>query len=339
MYDLDDRAKAITFLGVSAVLAAVILMLPMFIADVWINFLTGLFIWVAMAWAWNLLAVAGYISLGVAAAYGLGAYSTAVLMKHFELPFLPSLLISGVWVAAASVVVAVPLFRLRSHYFIMGTFIIAEIVYLLMDQARVFGIQGASLFHFPPPSFPSPSDYTRYFYFVAACFLIIVFAVILVVKTSRLGLALNSIGQDESTAESLGVPTALYKLIAFGLSSLIFALAGGIAAYWAGVIQQGTVFTLLITVKVIVISILGGLGTFAGPILGAFVVQFLEQILGPTLADLNQVVYGFIVMLVVVLLPAGLVPGLRRMIADLVRRSVPNRTEKHSNVRSEARVQ
>jgi branched-chain amino acid transport system permease protein len=108
--------------------------------------------------------------------------------------------------------------------------------------------------------------------------------------------------------------TARYKLIAFGISSALLALAGGLSAYWAGFVQQGTVFTPLITVKVIVIAILGGSGTLAGPVIGVLFIQYLEQIVGPTLADLNQIIYGLIVMAVAVLLPRGVVPSLVRMV-------------------------
>jgi branched-chain amino acid transport system permease protein len=79
-------------------------------------------------------------------------------------------------------------------------------------------------------------------------------------------------------------------------------------------VQQGTVFTPLITVKVIVIAILGGSGTLAGPVIGVLFIQYLEQIVGPTLADLNQIIYGLIVMAVAVLLPRGVVPSLVRMV-------------------------
>jgi branched-chain amino acid transport system permease protein len=234
-------------------------------------------------------------------------------MSTFGFPFLPAVAISAVIVGVLSVLIAVPLFRLRGHYFIMGTLIIAEVIYLVMNEFRLFGVQGASLMHFPTVT-GDPSFYNYYFYWLAAGLLAFTFLVVVAVRRSRIGLALRAMGQDETTAETMGVMTARYKLIAFGISSALLALAGGLSAYWAGFVQQGTVFTPLITVKVIVIAILGGSGTLAGPVIGVLFIQYLEQIVGPTLADLNQIIYGLIVMAVAVLLPRGVVPSLVRMV-------------------------
>jgi branched-chain amino acid transport system permease protein len=301
--------------GIACGVAVVVLLAlaPSVLSDVYVSFLTGAAIWIGMVWAWDLLATAGYISLAVAGWYGLGAYSTVILMSTFGFPFLPAVAISAVIVGVLSVLIAVPLFRLRGHYFIMGTLIIAEVIYLVMNEFRLFGVQGASLMHFPTVT-GDPSFYNYYFYWLAAGLLAFTFLVVVAVRRSRIGLALRAMGQDETTAETMGVMTARYKLIAFGISSALLALAGGLSAYWAGFVQQGTVFTPLITVKVIVIAILGGSGTLAGPVIGVLFIQYLEQIVGPTLADLNQIIYGLIVMAVAVLLPRGVVPSLVRMV-------------------------
>lgn len=279
------------------------------VTDSWLLFLTGILIWVALAWTWSIMAVAGYISLAPAAWYGLGAYSTAVMMNHFGTGFYPALAVSAVWVALFSVCVAIPLFRLRSHYFIMGTLIITEVIYLIMNQVRLFGIEGASLVHFPKVATADPTEFNRYFYLLAVTFVAGVWLTITVIRHSRIGLALRTIGQNESTAESLGVATARYKLLAFGISSAIFAVAGGLTGYWVGFVQQATVFSLIITVKMIVIAVLGGINTLAGAFFSALLIQYLEQVLGPSLAQLNQIIYGIIVMLVIVLLPTGLGPS------------------------------
>jgi branched-chain amino acid transport system permease protein len=314
------RQKCISAAGV-LILSAVLLAAPFVLADAWVLFLTGVFIWVAMAWVWGLMATAGYISLAPAAWYGLGAYSTAVLMNHFGFGFFTGMAISAVLVGLFSVIAAVPLFRLRSHYFIMGTLIIAEVIYLVMNQVRIFGIEGASLVHYPQVSAADPGEFNRYFYSISLGFLAFVAVAMVAIRNSRIGLALRAIGQDESTAEALGVDTARYKLLAFGMSSAIFAMAGAITGYWVGFIQQATVFTLMITVKMIVIAVLGGVHTLSGAFFSALLIQYLEQVLGPNLAQLNQIIYGLIVIVIVVLLPRGLVPS----IIGHIRRTIPKK--------------
>lgn len=315
-----QRMRAVGTVIAIAVALLLLAVAPKFLSDAWVVFLTGTFIWIAMAWTWGIMAVAGYISLAAAAWFGLGAYSTAVLMDQFGLGFFSSLVISAIWVAVFSVIAAIPLFRLRSHYFIMGTLIIAEVIYLVMNQIRIFGIQGASLMHFPTVRAADPAEFNQFFYHLTLVFLLAVLAIVLAIRHSRIGLALRAIGQDESTAEALGVSTAMYKLLAFGISSAIFAAAGAIFGYWIGFVQQATVFTLTITVKTIVISVLGGTQTLVGPILSALLIQYLEQVLGPSLAEMNRIIYGIIVMVVVVLLPLGVGPTIARWARDLWRK-------------------
>lgn len=309
----------------SAILLSLLGGAPFVIPDVWIAFLTGLFLWSAMGIAWSLAAGAGYVSLATAGWYGLGAYSTAVLMNRFELGFPISVVISAVWIAVLAFIVGIPLLRLRSHYFIMGTFIVAEVVQLLMKQARILGLEGGTPVQLPILDRGSPEAFNRYFYFASFGFAILVFAVIATVRRTRMGIALRAIGQDETAAETAGVATVRYKLLVFALSSAVIAAAGGIYAYWVGYIQQETAFSLVVTVKVLIISIIGGITSLVGPVAGAFVVQYIEQVLGPDLADLNQLVYGLIVVAIVLLLPQGLVPGVRsaarRLVARLSRRA------------------
>lgn len=319
--DARGRIDASTMRAIIVPLCALPLLLlaPGVLPDAWIVFLTSVFLWVAMAWAWDLLATAGYISLAASGWYGLGAYATVVLMGHFGFSFYAALPMAALFVGLFSVIVAIPLFRLRTHYFIMGTLIIAEVIFLIMNEVRMFGIQGASLVHFPPVNVGDPQFYNRYFYLLSLAFVGVSLGIVLAVRKSRMGLALRAIGQDEVTAETMGVATARYKLLAFGISSAILAMAGGLTGYWIGSIQQGAVFTLLITVKLLVIVIMGGSGTLLGPLFGLLVIQYVEQVMGPTLAALNPIIYGLIVMVVAVLLPRGIVPSAIGYFRDTVR--------------------
>lgn len=295
--------------GLSAAVSLVLILaaLPFVVDKYWLSLMIGIFLWIGIASAWNFMAGAGYVSLAVGAWYGLGAYSTAVLMNRFNAGFYVAAVISAIWIGLFAVLMSMPLLRLRSHYFIMGSFIIAEVLRLLMKQVRVLGLSGGLPVQLPVAYPGDPDAYTNYFYFVALLFSVLTLIVLWTVRGRRIGFALRAIGQDESMAEMLGVATTRYKLTAFGLSSSIIALAGSITGYWVGYLEVDTFFSLVVSIKAIVTVVLGGIGTLLGPVLGVTIIQYIEQRLGPELADISQIVYGLIVAVVIVALPRGLI--------------------------------
>lgn len=299
----------------AAAAVTVALWIPWNVSETSVAFLTGVFLWAGMAAAWGVVARAGYVSLATAAWFGLGAYSGAVLMHHFGLGFVPAAIITGLWVGVASAVIGAPLFRLRTHYFIMGTFLMAELIRLLMAKISVFGLEGGRPVYFDPPVTGDPTAFNRYFYFATLIFVVVALVIVALIGRSRMGFGLRVVAQDESTAELLGVPTARYKLLAFGLSSGLIAVAGAINGFWVGYLQQTTAFSLLITVKTIVMAVAGGLGTLFGTLFGATAVQYVEEVVGPDLAELSQVAYGLIIILIIVVVPRGLAPAVRDLAA------------------------
>lgn len=301
-----------------SLLVAGLFLVPILVQGFLLQFLTSVFLWVAIASAWNLMAGGGYISLATGAWYGLGAYSTAVLMNEFNASFFLAAVISCSWITAFSILVSIPLLRLRSHYFIMGSFIVAEVIRLLMKQVRIFGLEGGAPVQLPVAFPGEPEPFNRFFYYVGLVFAVSVLVLFATLSRKRIGFALRAIGQDEAIAEMSGIPTTRYKLTAFGLSSAVIALAGSISGYWIGYLEIDTFFSLLVSIKAIVTVVLGGLGTILGPVFGVTIIQYIEQILGPELAQLSQVIYGAIILVVIVLLPRGLVSALRIAFARVI---------------------
>lgn len=298
--------------ALGAILAALALLvvLPVIASNYFLSLLIGIFVWAGIASAWNFMAGAGYISLAVGAWYGLGAYSTSVLMNRFGANFYVAAGVSMVWIGLFAVLVSVPLLRLRSHYFIMGSFVVAEVIRLLMKQVRILGLQGGTPVQMPVAYPGEPDAFTRYFYYLGLAFLALVLLLVWYVRSRRMGYALRAIGQDESMAEMMGVATTRYKLTAFGISSALMGLAGAIAGYWIGYLEVDTFFSLLVSIKAVVTVVLGGIGTLFGPVLGVAIIQYIEQRLGPGLAEVSQIIYGLIVVLMIVALPRGTISAL-----------------------------
>jgi len=279
-----------------------------------LNGLILVFIYGAAAQAWNLLGgYAGQLSFGHVVFFGLGAYtSTLLLLRLGVSPWL------GMWAGAGVAVlvalaVGYPTFRLRRHYFALATLALAEMARILfLNWSPV----GAAVGLFLPVRLmnvpwamiwraKSPYYYLALALFAAAC------AVVLVIDRARLGLYLRTIDLDEDAAQALGIPTRRYKLLVIAISAALTALAGTLFAQYVLYIDPSTVLDPSRSVLFAVMALLGGRGTVAGPALGAGFLVLLSQYAGGTLGGLGRgydyVVYGLAIMLVALYEPRGLV--------------------------------
>jgi branched-chain amino acid transport system permease protein len=303
------------------VVAAVVLTVPGWAGDYWTRVLTGVCMWAGLALAWNVMGgYAGYISFGHAAFFGIGAYTTALLMqpdRHWN--FFLTLPVGAAIAAAVAAVVGWPTLKLRGAYFAIATWALAEAI---LQLANVVGFTGGSS-GLTIPAFAG----TSYFFYVMLGAAVLSFAVTyLLLERSRFGYKVKAVRDDETTARSVGIDTTRVKMQAFVLSAAIPAVLGGIDAYWITFINPRSVLAADITDQMVVMALVGGLGHAWGPALGAaalFVVnrQFLASF-GDTTSYIAMV--GVVVALVVLFLPDGLVslfPRSRRL--RLVRQLIP----------------
>ena len=266
----------------------------------------------AMAMAWNLVGgFAGQISLGHTAFFGIGAYTSTLLYLHYGLsPWLGML--AG---AALSVLVAigigVPCFRLKSHFFALATIAIGEVLRFVASYWRGLTQGGVGLLiPFKPGienlMFKSKIPYA----YIALALMLIVLLICYWIRNSRFGFHLISLREDQDAAESLGVKTSRAKLMALIVSVVFTSISGTFYAQYILFIDPFTVFTLGISVELALFAIIGGLGTVAGPILGAFLLTpldvFLRAWLGGVSAGLNFIVYGLVLMVAVKYFPLGI---------------------------------
>ncbi len=293
--------------GVAAVGA--MLVLQQFVEPGTQRLLASVFMFVALAQGWNIIGgYTGYASFGQVAFFGLGAYTTAVLMNNYHVSFwlaLPAAIAAGVLFA---VLIGVPLLRLRGHYVAIATLGAAEGAREVINNMTPItgGGGGITIPTFgdqaPTAYFGKPGFYLA-FLAVAA----ISIAVAAVLARSRFGYAMMAVNQDEDAAGAVGINTTATKVVAFGVSGAIVACAGAFYAFQQIEFYPTDVFDANFTVLMVIMVVIGGSGTILGPIVGAVGLELLSQFLRENADQYNQLIFGAIIVLVVVFFPQGVV--------------------------------
>jgi branched-chain amino acid transport system permease protein len=266
-----------------------------------------------MAVAWNVLGgYTGYISLGHAAFFGIGAYTLGLLTQHYHVPggYQPFFLLPAVGLIAAAF--AVPLgvitLRTRRHVFVVLTIAMLFIGQLMATNLRDL-TGGSSGLGLPTPPWLGES-FNIPFYYAALAVLISSVLVSWWIRRSKFGLALFAIRDDEDRALGLGVNAGLYKLICFVVAAFFIAMAGAIWAYFQSYIYPQFVFDPLFDIAMVVMTFAGGLGTLFGPVLGALLIEPAHEELAVTQNQpgLYLVLYGALFLVIILLLPRGILP-------------------------------
>jgi len=237
--------------------------------------LTELFVLIIIAVMWNLLAgYAGLVSVGQQAFIGIGAYGTIVFAEQGINPFVSAILAALV-AGALSMPVSLLVFRLRGGQFAIGMWVVAEVFRLLVtNDQSVGGGTGRSLTGL---NVYDPATRQAYTYWVALAFMALFVILGFVLLRSRLGTSLQAIRDDEAAAVSLGVRVTRAKRIVFLLAAVGCGAAGAVTILNTLRVQPDSIFGVQWTAYMIFMVLLGGLGTFEGPVLGALVLFFVQQ--------------------------------------------------------------
>jgi branched-chain amino acid transport system permease protein len=275
---------------------------------------TLIIMFVVLAQSWNFIGgFTGYSAFGNVAFFGIGAYTTGLLLlagQPFWLGLLAGMFVAGLF----AFLLGLPVLRLRGHYFAIATLGTAEALREFV-AVRDVGGGGGGLISLPLPGLDA---YVGFFYaFVGLSLLCLLLTVFL--TRSRFGYALIAIRESEQAAEALGVPTYRYKVGAFVLSALPTALAGGLYAYWSTGFDPDTVFNVGITVEMVLLTVLGGAGTILGPILGAMAFEYASSQLQSSGFSLHNTLLGLSIIIVTIFLPQGIL----RLVREFVRRPAP----------------
>ncbi|HET9047040.1 MAG TPA: branched-chain amino acid ABC transporter permease, partial [Casimicrobiaceae bacterium] len=241
------------------------------------SFLYLVFHWIVLATSWNILSgYSGYFSFGHGAFFGAGIYTTAVLATRFDWPFLWTLPAAALIAALLGVGLGAVVFRVRhvrgelfALLTLAATFVLATIVL----NTPIDGGPGVYLSAVAVPKLAPTASGA--FYMMALVLAILTMAIAYRIVRARLGLGLFAIHDDEDAAEVMGVPTFRYKLVALGISCALAGAAGGIHALFVSYVTANGVFNITVPLTVILMSVLGGTGYWAGPAIGATVITSL----------------------------------------------------------------
>jgi branched-chain amino acid transport system permease protein len=258
----------------------------------------------ALTLSWNFIGgFAGYPSFSTAAFFGLGCYAGALAQRAgipMVLAWGVATLVVGVFAAALGAIIL----RLRGHYFAIGSIGIVEVVRLVISSwgSLTGGGDGLNL----PLLTGGPNAVARIFLVVMITLMIVTFLITVYVDRSRLGFGLRCIQQNEDAANMAGVNITLYKVIAYTLSAMFCGTVGAAYASWTGYIDPTDSFSIIMTVKVPVMCLLGGPGTVLGPVIGTAAFTLLEEVFWANFLDYNRAILGAVIVILIFFLPGGL---------------------------------
>ena len=258
-----------------------------------------MFMWIALAGSWNLISgLTGYVSFGHVAFFGVGAYAGAILITTHGWAWPLAALAGGVAACLLALVIGYPCLRLKGPYFAIAMLGLNEVLRALVSyfEGLTGGGNGLSL-----PTL----DASRAIYYVMGGLALAVTGVTYAILTSRFGLRLMTIREDEIAAEAMGIDTFRHKLAAFLLSAVGPGIAGALTARDQGYIEPISVFPLVVTVTMIVMVLFGGKGTVWGPVLGAVALFVIQEIVWARYPYVHPLLFGAIIVAVVLLMPRG----------------------------------
>ena len=297
--------------SVASIVLAVLLILPFTASGYVVRFLTFTFMFLILAESWNLFGgYTGYTSFGHVAFFGIGAYSTAICMVKLGIPFCVSAILGGAFSALMALLLATVLFRMKSHYFVMGSLGVAEVTReIVSNMTKITG--GGMGLTMPILPWEAQTSNTFFYFLMFGVAVLTVITTVIVVR-SRSGYAFLAIRDGELVASVLGINTVFYKTFCLALSSFFPALAGGIYAYWMTYVEPASVFDIKISILMLVMAFLGGRGTVLGPILGAFLLQVLSEIFWAKFITIHTAILGVVMVIVILFLPGGIVELVKR---------------------------
>ena len=292
-----EHFRNLVLLGLMALILAVV---PHGLSVYLRSFAMFTMMYVVLALSWNIISgFTGYTSFGHVAFYGIGAYACAILVADYSWPWVPTLFVGAFVAGVVAVAIGYPVLRLKGPYFaiaMLGTAEGTRVVATVWDSLTHGGL-GISL----PNIENSMSTY-----YAMLVLMLITTAVAYVVGHSRFGIRLNAIREDEVAAEALGINVTGYKLVAFALSAVFPAVAGGIQAYKVLYIDPQAVFFVQITIAMALMAMLGGKGTVIGPIIGAVLLYAAQELTWVKLPTAHLIAYGVFIIVVARFMPRGL---------------------------------
>lgn len=285
--------------GMLLVILALLATLPFYAASIYtVILLTSILMYIILTLSWVIFsAPTGYISLAPAAFFGVGIYTSAILGKELPLPLV--IFMGGLASFCLALLVGALTLRLKGVYFTIFTFGLVELIkhFLLWYEVKFTGTRGR---------FVIVVD-DNIIYYVMLSILVILLLTAYFIKRSKFGLALQSIGQSEEAAAHIGINVTLLKVITFAISAVFMGAAGAIMATRWTYIDPYIAFNPLFSFMPVLMAIFGGVGQFFGPIFGAAIFAYLEEVLITQFPYYYMLIFGAILVVTILYLPNGLV--------------------------------
>lgn len=284
---------------------AILILLPFLVSGYWLRVLTQTFMFAAIATGSNIIiGFTGYPAFGNIAFFGIGAYVTGVLMTKYDFSFLltlPFCALTGFIVAA---LLGIPLLRLKGHYFAIATIGVMEAIKEIVDNMTE--ITGGGMGLTLPIMEGEPVYIYRFFYYTILSIMLLTIVVAFLIFRSKFGYALRAIRIDEDAAAVMGINTSLFKTISWAISGALVSIAGGTYAYWLTYIDPHTVFETSYSVKMFAMILLGGGTTVLGPMIGAFILELVSELVWSKFIEIHGMILGLLIILIVIFIPKGI---------------------------------
>jgi branched-chain amino acid transport system permease protein len=269
--------------------------------------------YIVLATAWNILGgYAGYVNFGAAGFMAVGAYATIALRKWLGLDLLPCIAAAAVIGGLVGLGTGYLTLRLRGVYFAIATLSLAVLLHtVVINWSYVGGSRGAYVVR--PQEVAPFASFNEYLFVVMLVLAVLAVGISRTIEVSRLGMGLAALRDDERAAEAMGVPTLRLKLVATTLSGALMAVAGAPLPHYAGYLNPEAAFGLAYSVNAIAMPLIGGAGTWLGPVIGAVLLGSLQQAATVTISSAaNLMIVGVVLVVFVIAAPRGIMGLIRR---------------------------
>ena len=314
-----------------------LLIFPVFVKAPYIlHIAIMIFIYTTLGVSWNILSgFAGQISLGQSVFLGVGGYTTAILLVKFGINPWIGMFAGIIASIALSWIIGVPCFRLQGRYFAIATMAVVQIVYLVIARWEFAG--GARGIYYPLRNWGIKAFTFREkmpYYFIAMAMMLIAMGVIYYIEYSHIGYYLKTIRENTDAAAAMGINVPKYKMIAMMFSAFLAAISGTLYGQYLLFIDPDTMF--LLSVPIMLVTIIGGIGSVFGPLIGAGVLIPVQEIARIYLSGsgraIDQLLYGSLIVIVVIFQPRGIMGMVDLLIYKFKKRKKDSRGKIKSNV-------
>jgi branched-chain amino acid transport system permease protein len=302
------NSKKLRVPGILFLILVILALLPLYSSEYTVILVTAILMYIVLTVSWTVFSgPTGYISLATAAFFGVGIYTSAVLGK--ELPLLVLVLLGGIVSFCLALVVGAITLRLRGIYFAIFTFGLVELMkhLVLWYEVKFTGTRGR---------FVIVIDNETIFYVMLGIFVLLLIVSYLI-RRSKYGLALQSIGQYEEAASHMGINVTALKIVIFAVSAFFMGAAGAIMATRWTYIDPYSSFNSLLSFLPVLMAIFGGMTQVYGPIIGAAIFAYLEELLLTRFPYYYMLIFGIILVVAILFLPQGLVGVIQKVRARL----------------------